>query len=147
MSIRVRLTVFVFLLALTACAARNAMEESQQKWASQKVAHYKYDLTIGCFCPWRDLMPLKVEVKDGQIVSLTDKTGQPTPPNFADTFNNAATVDGLFKILDSALGRAQEVRVVYDDVYGYPKSIHVDYAKNATDDEIEYTVENFEMLR
>jgi hypothetical protein len=147
MSTRIRLTVFILLLTLTACAARDTMEKNQQKWASQNAAHYRFNLTIGCFCPWRDLMPLKVEVKDGQVISLTDKTGQSIPANFADKFNKSATMEGLYKILDSALEKADEVRVVYNDTYGYPKSIHIDYVKNATDDEIEYTVENFEVLK
>ena len=146
MSTRHCLTVFVFLLALTGCAARNELLANQQKWAAQNVSHYKYDLTISCFCPWSDLMPLKVEVKDGQVISMTDKAGQPTPASYADTFNRAATVEGLFEILDSALGSARKVTVEYDPAYGYPKSTHIDYSM-ATDDETGYIVENFEVLK
>jgi hypothetical protein len=147
MSTRLRFTVFILLLALTACAFGNTTSDNRQKWAAQKISHYKFELSIGCFCAWHDLMPLKVEVKDGQIVSLTDNSGQPTPENFADDFNKAATVEGLFNILDSVQGKAQEVRVEYDGTYAYPKSIFIDYVKDATDDEIAYTVEKFEVLK
>jgi hypothetical protein len=144
---RFRFTVFVLLLVLTACATGSALTQNRQKWASQKISHYSYEVSIGCFCAWRDLMPLKAEVKDGQVVSFTDKSGQPIPANFAEDFNKVSTIDGLFNVLDSVQGKAQEVRVEYDNTYGYPKSIHIDYAKDATDDEMEYTVENFEVLK
>jgi hypothetical protein len=147
MSTRIRLIVLLLLLALTACTARTALRENQQKWIAQSVDHYRFDLTIGCFCPWRDLMPLQVEVKNGQVISLTDKTGQPTPPAYAETFNRAATIDGLFGILDSAIGSASKITVEYDADYGYPKSIHIDYSSMVTDDEINYTVENFEVVK
>jgi hypothetical protein len=147
MSTRLRFTVFILLLALTACTPGSVLAPNQQKWANQKITHYRFELSIGCFCAWHDLMPLKVEVKDGQIVSLTDNSGQPTPANFADDFNKSATVEGLFNILDSVQGKAQEVRVEYDGTYAYPKSIFIDYVKDAMDDEIAYTVENFEVLK
>jgi hypothetical protein len=147
MSTRIRLTVLLLLLVLTACAARTALRENQQKWATQNVGHYKFELTIGCNCPWRSLMPLKIEVKDGQVVSMTDKDGQPTPANYANTFNKAASIENLFAILDSAIGSASKVTVEYDADYGYPKSIVIDYSKMVYDDEIGYYVENFEVLK
>jgi hypothetical protein len=123
------------------------MRENQQKWAAQNISHYRFELTIGCFCPWRDLMPLKIEVENGQVVSLTDKAGQPTPTGYAETFDHAATVEGLFGILDSAIGSASKVIVEYDANHGYPKSIHIDYSSMATDDQTYYTVENFEVVK
>jgi hypothetical protein len=147
MSTRICLTIFVLFLALTACASKTALRENQQKWAAQNVSHYRFDLTIGCNCPWRSMMPLKIEVKDGQVVSMTDKDGRPTPSNYADTFNKAASIENLFAILDSATGSASKVTVEYDTGYGYPKSIVIDYSKMVYDDEIGYYVKSFEVLK
>jgi len=147
MSTRICLTVCLLFLVLTGCAARNEMRENQQKWAAQNVTHYKFDLTIGCNCPWRSLMPLKIEVKDGQLVSMTDKNGQPTSTNYAETFNQAASIEKLFGILDHAIGFASEVKVEYDPDYGYPTSIGIIYSKMITDNGIAYHVKNFEVLK
>jgi hypothetical protein len=147
MSTRLRLTVFILLLALIACAAKNELRENQQKWASQNITHYRFEVTIGCNCPWRSLMPLKIEVKDGQIVSMTDKDDQPTPVNYADTFNRAASIEKLFAILDEAIGSASKVTVAYNPDYGYPQSIVIDESKLVYDDEIGYYVKSFEVLK
>jgi hypothetical protein len=147
MSTRIRLTVFVLLLALTSCAARNELQANKQKWATQNVTHYKFDLTISCLCPWNGIQPFTVEVKDGQVISITDKNGQPIPANYAKTFNEAATIEKLFGIVDSAIGTASKVTVEYDADYSYPKSIRIDYSKSVMDDEIGYYVNNFEALK
>lgn len=147
MSTRFRLTVFLLCLALTGCAARNELRANQQKWAAQNLTHYRFDLTIGCNCPWRELMPLKVEVKNGEMLTMTDKDGQPIPANYAETFNRAASLEKLFEILDQALGSASQVKVAYDPDYGYPKSVRIDRSKAVMDDEIGYYVENFVVLK
>ena len=147
MSTRIRLTIFVLFLALTGCAAKTTLRENQQKWAAQNVTHYRFELTIGCNCPWRSLMPLKIEVKDGQVISMTDNNGQPIPANYAGTFNKAASIESLFAILDSAIGSASKVTVEYDPDNGYPKSIVIDYSKLVYDDEIGYYVKNFEVVK
>ncbi len=147
MSTRLRFTVCLLCLALIGCAARNELRANQQKWTEQKITHYRFELTIGCNCPWRNLMPLKVEVKDGEILSMTDKDGQPIPASYAETFTRAASLEKLFEILAQALGSASQVKVEYDSDYGYPKSIVIDRSKAVLDDEIGYYVENFVVLK
>jgi len=147
MPTRIRLTVFLLFLALIGCAARNELRENQQKWAARNVTHYRFDLTIGCKCPWGGLMPLKIEVQAGQLVSMLDKNGQPISTNYAETFNQAASIEKLFAILDHAIGSASEVKVKYDPDYGYPTSISLLSSKMITDSGIGYYVKNFEVLK
>jgi len=147
MSTLKRFTVLLILFSLTACADKTTLMENQQKWATQNITHYKFGLTISCLCPWGGIQPFTVEVKDGQVISMTDKNGQPIPANYAKTFNEAATVEKLFGILDSAIGKASQITVAYDIAYGFPKSIQIDYSKWVMDDEIGYYMENFEVLK
>jgi hypothetical protein len=49
--------------------------------------------------------------------------------------------------LKTASEEADEVVVVYDTTYGFPTSITIDQIKEATDDELYVTVENFEILQ
>jgi hypothetical protein len=147
MSTRLRLTVCLLLLALTGCAARTELRANQQKWVGQNISHYRFEVEIGCNCPWRSLMPLKIEVKDGQVVSMTDKDGQPIPANYVETFNKAASIEKLFAIIDSDIGSASEVKVEYNPDYGYPTKIGIIYSKLTTDNGIGYYVRSFEVLK
>jgi hypothetical protein len=147
MSTLYRLTVFLLVLSLVACTGGSVLEQNRQKWQDAAISHYRYEVSIGCFCPWGTLMPLHVEVKDGQVVSLTDKDGNPVPENFAETFNKAATIEDLFAVAETALNDADEVQMEYDPTYGFPTTISIDYIKAAVDDEIGYSVTGFEVIK
>jgi hypothetical protein len=147
MNILKRLAVALVIISLVACTARSTFQENRQKWASQAVTHYRFQLSMVCLCPWNDILPVTVEVKDGQVVSMVDKDGQPIPSNFANSFNQVATVDKMFDVLDSAIDKADSVKVEYDPLYGFPKSIQIDYIKAAMDDEISYYIAGFELLK
>jgi hypothetical protein len=141
------LTVLLTLaLALSACGAKSELDSNREKWEGQSVTHYRFDLTIACFCPFRSVMPVKVEVLDGKIVSITDINGQPLDDLFRSTFEEAGTVENLFALAEENLANADKVEIVYDATYGFPASIVVDRIEMAMDDEISYFVENFEVL-
>jgi hypothetical protein len=94
-----------------------------------------------------DVIPVTMEVKDGKIVSMTDVSGQPLKEEFAQTFKEAATVEGLFAIAEENIANADQVEVTYDANYGFPASIVVDRIKMAVDDEISYYVGAFQVLQ
>ncbi|MEW6241740.1 MAG: DUF6174 domain-containing protein [Chloroflexota bacterium] len=140
------LIALVLVLFLSACSG-GALQSNREKWDSQAASHYRFNLSIGCFCPYHEIMPLTVEVQDGQIVSMTDVNGQPVREEFRANFEEAATIEGLFAIVEQAAsGGADEIKVEYDAAYGFPSSISIDYIKEAMDDEISYHVLNFEVL-
>ena len=144
-----RTILFVLLiltLVLTACGGQSALNKNRDKWTAQGISHYRFELTISCFCPFRDVVPVTVEVLDGKIISMIGADGQPLAENFRSTFDQAGTVDLLFAIAEENLANADQVSVTYDAAYGFPSSIVVDRIKMAVDDEISYYVENFEVL-
>lgn len=141
------LTLLILALSLSACGGKSELGENRAKWDSAGVTHYRFELTISCFCPFMDIMPVVVEVKDGQIVSLTDVNGQPLREEFLETFEEAATVEGLFAVAEDSLSNADQVEVTYDTRYGFPTSISVDWIKMAIDDEIAYYVGAFKVLQ
>lgn len=139
-------------LMLMACTAGGASEFDKNKatWDDANISHYRYTLSVSCFCVFMDDMPLTVEVQNGQVVSITsvkgtviDSTDQQVYP-FVEPY---ATIDQLFEQLKSAQKDADEVTVVYDATYGFPTSIAIDRIKEAVDDELYLTVENFEALK
>ncbi len=93
-----------------------------------------------------DIVPVAVEVQNGQVISMTDVNGRPLPADFRATFEQAGTVERLFAVAEENLANADQVEVKYDAQYGFPASIVADRIKLAADDEISYYVESFEAL-
>ncbi len=122
---------------------------NSQKWESQAVRHYRMNVSILCFCAFRDRMPLTVEVKDGKLISVVDNKGQAVPADDPlRTMDDAQllTVEGLFGYTRDAIQRADETTVSYDPQAGYPVSISVDWIKMAMDDELGVQVSELQVL-
>ena len=140
----------IFLVAiLAACGAsqRPAFEQNRSLWESQAIHHYRFNLRIGCNCPWYDLMPLTVEVQDGEIVSMVASNAGDITPYLQDTFRQHATIESLFDLVDSAISRrVYKLEVQYDPTHGFPTSIVIDPSRMIMDDQTGYYVTNLEVL-
>ncbi|MBE7432578.1 MAG: hypothetical protein HS100_01545 [Anaerolineales bacterium] len=139
----------VLALILSACSAGSEYEQNLNKWGEAGVSHYRYDLVIGCFCPFYQDMPLTIEVENGEVVSITRVDGTPvdaSDPNY-EYYVRYATIDGLFDELNSEMMEAEEAIVTYDEQYGFPAEVSIDVIKLAMDDELSWRVTNFEILQ
>jgi hypothetical protein len=149
-----RLLLFSLLVLLVLAAAGcgnfqqgRALSRNRALWESQDISHYRLQLGIGCFCAFMDLMPLSVEVRDGQVVSLLDASGRPVPGDRLEMLERYAGIDKVFELVDQAIsGKADKVTVTYDPTYGFPTQVSIDYIKLAVDDELGLQVSNFEVL-
>jgi hypothetical protein len=142
------LALSLILAACTAVSTPSEFEKNQGLWENANISHYRYTLSLSCFCAFMDDMPLTVEVQDDKVVSITSGKGaviDSTNPSY-EIFQNYVPMENLFAQLKSALEEADEVTVGYDATYGFPTSIAIDQVKEATDDELWITVENFEVL-
>jgi hypothetical protein len=142
------LVTLIFILA--ACSTGGSeFSRNQKKWEDANIPHYRFELSIGCFCPFQSQMPLTVEVVENQIVSMIGADGSvilDTDPNY-HYYSEYATIDGLFTKLEADLnGDADEVTVTYDATYGFPAEVKIDKIKEATDDELYLNASNFEPL-
>ena len=147
--------LFVFMtLALAACtAAGNAMgsqseiEQNKEKWENANISHYRYHLSITCFCVFSQDMPLIIEVQDGEVVSMEYQSGNEIDATSRELFEKYATIDRLFAELEADInGAADEVIAKYDATYGFPTEVTIDFVKEATDDELYLNLSNFEEL-
>jgi hypothetical protein len=148
MKTKISLIILLALsLVLSACGGKSDLASNREKWDGQKITHYRFNLTIACFCPYYEINPVTVEVQDGQIVSMLDAQGNPLAENYRSAFEQAGTIEALFAVAEENLANADKVEIVYDNTYGFPASIVVDRIKLAVDDEISYYAENFEVLK
>jgi hypothetical protein len=147
-----RKILFVLLaILMTGCAsligqASGNANNDQEKWQDASISHYRYELAISCFCIFSQDMPLVIEVKDGQVVSLEYKSGKEIDPALLGQFQRYDTIDKVFAELEKAQSDAEKVEVTYDEKYGFPTQITIDQAQMAADDELYLTISNFEVL-
>ena len=148
-----KLILIVMAFILAACASANALgsqseiEQNHEKWQEAGISHYRYHLSISCFCVFTQDMPLILEVRDGKIVSMEYQNGKEIDPSLTELFEKYATIDRVFAELEAGLnGAADEVTVKYDPTYGFPAEVTIDVEKQATDDELYLTLSNFEKL-
>lgn len=145
-----RKLIFIFMaLFLAACSmgSQTEIERNKEKWQDANVSHYRYNLFVGCFCVFSQDMPLVIEVKDGEVVSMEYQNGNEIDASSRELFEKYATIDRIFSELAKDInGEADEVIVTYDSTYGFPAEVNIDFIKDAIDDELALTVSNFEKL-
>jgi uncharacterized protein DUF6174 len=145
-----RKLIFIFIvLALAACSAGNQteIERNKEKWQDANITHYRFNLNISCFCVFTQDMPLVIEVMDGKVVSMEYQNGSPIDATNREFFERFSTIDRILTELEADLaGAADEVTVTYDQTYGFPVKVTIDYVKEATDDELYLTISDFEVL-
>lgn len=146
-----KIIYITLVLMLAACSAvsQSEFDQNQTKWKDANISHYRYTIFIGCFCAFSEEMPLTIEVKDGEAVSIMRADGTLVRPT--DTvygwYQPYETIDRLFLKLEADLGgEADEVTVSYDPQYGFPLTISIDQILEAVDDELALQVSNFEIL-
>ncbi len=147
-----KLILLTLIVILTACSfgTPTDFEKNRQTWQDSGITHYRFSLNIGCFCVFRNQMPITVEVQNSDIVSMTYPDGTlvaETDPNYV-SFLRYSTIDRIFAELEAGLaGDAEEVTVTYDSTHGFPSDIYFDYIQAAADDELSLTVSDFETLK
>lgn len=146
-----KITLLLLALILAACSAIGGSELSrnQAKWQNAGVTHYRFQLSVSCFCLFRGQMPLTIEVKDGEIVSMTDVNGEAFPMDdpLSDLVIRHATIDRLFSELGSeSVQKADRLTMSFDPTYGFPTEAAIDFIELAADDELYISVSGFEAL-
>jgi len=141
-------------LALAACSTgaqaggnQTEVERNLEKWQDANISHYRFNVSITCFCVFSQDMPLVIEVMDGEVVSMEFQNGNAIDDTSRELFDKFATIDRIFAEIEADLaGAADKITVTYDPTYGYPVDLTIDYVEEATDDELYITVSGFEAL-
>jgi Family of unknown function (DUF6174) len=109
-------------------------------WKQSGVTSYRFHYSQSCFC-----LPKNgtIEVTDGVVtgfVADSSTAGFDVPSNRA----NLPTVDSLLREAARAEREATGARgIIYDPETGVPTFAHIDFDKNAIDDEIDWTITDF----
>ena len=118
-----------------------ALAEHRAIWDAKHPVAYRFKVGVGCFCPSNVTGPfiITARVDTREITNVNPDAGgsaNETPPD----------IEGAFKKAKDALATADEVEIRYDEEWGFPTLVDIDWIKNAVDDEESLTVSEFEVL-
>lgn len=118
------------------------LDTARSRWTRSHPSSYDIVVRRVCFCATEVTNPVLVSVREGVVTSRTYVgSGAQVSAQFASLF---PTVEGIFRIVDDALGRnAYTLDVAYDPAYGFPVTIDIDYVNNAVDDELTVQMSGF----
>lgn len=123
-------------------SALQELAEHRAIWDAKHPVAYRFRVSVGCFClpsvrgPW--IITARVDTRE--VLPATPDGEQPLssemPPD----------VEGVFTKAKDALAKADKVEITYDETWGFPTSVSIDWIKDAVDDEESFTIGEFEKL-
>ena len=135
----------VLFAGVTGCDSIMASEVEQELWNALEIRNYQFTYTVSCFCGFVGPNPALITVQNGAVTRVEYLRGLGGQGSYLT--QGYPTVDSLFAIIDRVQARdPADLDVDFDDTYHFPRTIAVDYAKNAVDDEVTYTASGFKLL-
>lgn len=147
-----KLIPLLFIILFFSCTSddeiskeRRALNQARLTWENSQLKSYSFNEKISCFCggllEWK--VYVKNEVKDKVEF---DESRLAPDQTYDDIFNNAKTIEDAFDFINSLLSQDLASLVVeYNQKYGFPSLISIDYNANTADDEIAYSYTDFEI--
>ena len=126
-------TVLAACAAPTAPGERDQLAEARARWQALGSSSYSYELDQGCFC-----------VGAGRAMVVTVENGSVVDAEYVGTgdavehtlIGYLPSIPDLFDIIEDALNaNAASFAATYNELYGYPTRIEIDYSATAIDDE------------
>jgi hypothetical protein len=123
--------------------AQDELTRNRQRWVAAGVHDYVYDYQRLCFCAPESTQPVRITVRQDAVVAVVRQSdGQPVDAKYG-----WPRVDALFDDIQGRLDQhVARIDVDYDATFGYPRSIVVDVAAMAADDEYSHTAANLRPL-
>lgn len=112
----------------------------EQQWKRANIHSYEFLFRINCFCGPETTGPHRIEVRSDTIYAVNG-----APFNPAKNYIRLMTIPDLFRFIRESDGRNPfRKSVLYDSVYGFPKSLYYDFDERIADEEIGYIITEFQ---
>ncbi len=149
--------LLILMISVSACSMFNGgvngdndVTINLEKWQNNKAENYTITIDELCYCPQGFYPAIVVVAKDTVKRALNPDTNEPIPIDSLTSSNTTVyselypTVDELFGIIKDAARRdAEQLDVTYNNKFGYPEKIDIDYSRGVADDEITYIISNY----
>lgn len=111
--------VIIFVSIMSPLRKALILNFNRSKWEGQNITHYRFKLDIICLCPFQDSIPMTIEVRGGQIVSVKDINGMDLDKHDLKVFERAGTIERLFDIAKEIISKAFSASVSYNAEMGF----------------------------
>ena len=109
------------------------LEKNIKKWQSFDFCNYSITSLIGCYCTEEYNNSKTLKVKNGNLIYVDDK---PFPSEDVMAYKS---VNDMFEFINELYSSEKHIlEVSYDEKYGFPKYLYVDYEEMMVDEEISY---------
>jgi len=136
------LTGEIGLIILEGESGKQNLQEAREKWDSLSSPTYTYSFTHLAYIGL--IEPYEIVVEENAVTDvIISKTGKSAESEFHD-FYTKFTIDGLFDYTQNALDKAYEVRVKFNEEFGYPVSVYIDYDENVIDEEEAFQASDYD---
>jgi hypothetical protein len=122
------------------------LQANKGKWEAAAISSYELDMRLACFCLKRDMRPIHVLVR-GSETTFTYKDDDSRVTDAALDSLLIGAVPKMFNDIKLVIDKDPvDLRVVYNEEYGYPERIIVDPGSSISDDEFGLRVSDFEII-
>lgn len=143
------LILCISLILFTACGSESkksinnkkaeyqAFSDHKKLWHNTQTKDYSFVVKKSCFCPYEENKQITVD--NTKVIEA-----KYIPSNEVINDNKIKSMDDYFNIIEDALNKdVYTLTVNYDEIYGYPKEITIDYDEQMADEELTYTITHF----
>lgn len=114
------------------------LSENIKKWQSFNICSYSFTRTISCECMEDFTSPKSLKIENGTLTYINEKLVK------EKTGNSPKTIHQMFQLINNLCAKnTHELKITYDETYGFPTFLFVDYDDMVADDEISYTFSRF----
>ena len=151
MRLRISVLLLIVLIFSSCSSDTNIRSEkfnlnlAREKWENANITNYSIKEQKNCFCG--GLLEWEVYVENNVKVKVSyDESKLPPGQTYDDIFENARTIEDAFDFIESLFKKdLASLSITYDNIYGYPHHISIDYVEGAVDDEIGYVYSELEI--
>ena len=124
---------------------QQTLNKYKQRWQQANIKNYSYTFQRSCSCMRDYTKEVLTTVKNNNVVNAHWKDSkQPLDSKFKD---NRQTINYFFSKIQDAIDRqAAVITVKYNEQYGYPETLSIDYDKRMADEELWLSAKNFRKL-
>mmetsp|Transcript_25985 Transcript_25985/g.72484 ORF Transcript_25985/g.72484 Transcript_25985/m.72484 type:complete len:760 (-) Transcript_25985:158-2437(-) len=116
-----------------------AFDAAKELWTAAALTAYDFGYRRTCFCDPKSVAPFLVRVEDGAITKILNQDW--TNVDDPDVRAVVQSIDQLFDTIQQAIdGNAHSLKVTYNEQFGYPETVSIDYNFNIADDEVVYEI-------
>ena len=115
-------------------------QSNYNKWLSRNMVNYEFNFHASCFCIEELVREVKIIISKDTIKSVLF-TENNLPPQELDN-EQWHTINSLFDLSKVALEEAELYEFKYDNTYGNPREISIDWNIQTADDEVVFVIAN-----